>query len=597
MIFDVIMVASSSFFSGLFPYSDTKLTYSIALTVLGVLIMSVLTFLLGRICDHIELESLAHSIGVRVIYALMLIAVFIGGIFYRLYILGQTTAEPTGKLSLFANAQVGAKAAGTEYDLLSIVYTDILRFIMYFTGNKITTAYGLQIAFFMIFVILGTITCKVLLGKAGSVIFASYVSFMPIFTENLQKAVIGTDELFLTMLGVELFVIGIYLRNASDGKYTSRWYVIWYVFVGVIVGFMTYLDAGTFITVLPLLLSVMFMAGDKGYKGVFSFLFVSLSGVITFFAMIAQEAGFAHMGAVLGNWSDYYFRNLNTFSMFWTYTNYKLLYLITFIVMSGVLVGYFRNKNFGRISPWLLATILVFVATPFFGATRMNDQNVVTVFFAFVLACVVSLITLTRQEEIFDEDIEDEEDSTVDEELRAFIGDEDAEYVPLKKNALQSPRYVPEGMVLPTGSEDEMDVDTSKMKMPKFEGKIGLDRKSSEHKITVKPENKTEPGQIITVKPEIRTESEHKDVVKSETKPEPGQKIELDKKPAGKKDETPLESEHISAQNAKSRLEHEHKERKVVFRKRTEYKTAHVEKENKKDDFDLPFKNGDDFDL
>ncbi len=572
MIFDVIMVASSSFFSGLFPYSDTKLTYSIALTVLGVLIMSVLTFLLGRICDHIELESLAHSIGVRVIYALMLIAVFIGGIFYRLYILGQTTAEPTGKLSLFENAQVGAKAAGTEYDLLSIVYTDILRFIMYFTGNKITTAYGLQIAFFMIFVILGTITCKVLLGKAGSVIFASYVSFMPIFTENLQKAVIGTDELFLTMLGVELFVIGIYLRNASDGKYTSRWYVIWYVFVGVIVGFMTYLDAGTFITVLPLLLSVMFMAGDKGYKGVFSFLFVSLSGVITFFAMIAQEAGFAHIGAVLGNWSDYYFRNLNTFSMFWTYTNYKLLYLITFIVMSGVLVGYFRNKNFGRISPWLLATILVFVATPFFGATRMNDQNVVTVFFAFVLACVVSLITLTRQEEIFDEDIEDDDDdNSVDEELRAFIGDEDAEYVPLKKNALQSPRYVPEGMVLPTGSEDEMDVDTSKMKMPKFEGKIGLDRKSSEHKINVKPENKTEPGQIITVKP--------------------------DNKPAGKKDETPLESEHISAQNAKSRLEREHKERKVVFRKRTEYKTAHVEKENKKDDFDLPFKNGDDFDL
>ena len=428
MIFDVIMVASSSFFSGLFPYADTKLAYSIALTVLGILIMSVLTFLLGRICDHIELESLAHSIGVRVIYALMLIAVFIGGIFYRLYILGRTTASPAGKLSLFENAQVGATAAGTEYDLLSIVYTDILRFIMYFTGNKITTAYGLQIAFFTIFVILGTITCKVLLGKAGSVIFASYVSFMPVFTENLQKAVIGTDELFLAMLGVELLVIGIYLRNASDGKYTSKWYVIWYIFVGIIVGFMTYLDAGTFITVLPLLLSVMFMAGDKGYKGVFSFLFVALSGVITFFAMIAQEAGFARMGAVLGNWSDYYFRNLNTVSMFWTYTNYKLLYLITFIVMSGVLVGYFRNKNFGRISPWLLATILVFIATPFFGATRMNDQNVVTVFFAYVLACVVSLITLTRQEAVFEEEIDDEndEDTTVDEELRAFAIDEDA---------------------------------------------------------------------------------------------------------------------------------------------------------------------------
>ena len=38
-------------------------------------------------------------------------------------------------------------------------------------------------------------------------------------------------------------------------------------------------------------------------------------------------------------------------------------------------------------------------------------------------------------------------------------------------------RYVPEGMVLPAGSEDEMDVSASKMKMPKFDGKISLERK------------------------------------------------------------------------------------------------------------------------
>ena len=31
-------------------------------------------------------------------------------------------------------------------------------------------------------------------------------------------------------------------------------------------------------------------------------------------------------------------------------------------------------------------------------------------------------------------------------------------------------------MVLPTGSEDEMDTDKAKMRMPKFEGKLSLDR-------------------------------------------------------------------------------------------------------------------------
>ena len=575
MIFDVIMVASSSFFSGLFPSNDMKLTYSVILTVLGVLIMSVLTFLLGRICDHIELEDLAHTVGVRVVYALMLIAIFAGGIFYRVFLLGRTTYAPSGKLSLFENAKVGAASASAEYDLLSLVYTDILKFIMYFTGNKILAAFVLQILLFMIFVALGTLTCKVVLGKAASVVFAAYVSFMPVFTEGLIKAVVGTDELFLVMLGIELLLIGIYLRDASDGNYTSKWFIIWYVIVGMVVGFMTYLDAGTIIAVLPLLLSVMFMAGDKEHVGAFSLIFVILAGVITFFGMIAQEAGFMKMGTVLHNWSGYYFRNLNTFSMFWTYTNYKLVYVITFIAMSGVLVGYFRNKNFGRISPWLLSTIMVFVATPFFGATRMNDQNVVTVFFAFVLACVASLITLTRQEEVFKElseeklSDEDEKEGKEPEENESIrikevvkpLGEEDAEYVPLEK-----PRFVPAGMVLPTGAEDEMDIDKSKMRMPKFEGKIGLDRK--------KPE---EPKAEET-------------------------KVEEPKEEESKAEDTKTEEPKIEESKVEDRAkEPEKSERKVVFRKRTEYKTAHVEapakSENKKDDFDIPFNSGDDFDI
>ncbi len=568
IIFDVVMVASSSFFSGLFPSDNMTLSYSCILTALGILVMSVLTFLLGRICDHIEIGEHADTIGVRVTYVLMLIAIFIGGIFYRLDTLGHTTMSPSGKLSLFENAQVGSTLLNSEYDMLSVVYSSNLRCILYFTGNNIAVAYFFQIALFMIFVLLGAATCRLLLGKAASVVFAVYVSYMPIFTESLLKARLCTDDLFLTMFGIELLVIAIYLKNASECKYRSKWNIIWFLFVGIIVGFMTYVDAGTIITVLPLLLAAMFMAGDEKHTGVVSFIFVLLGGLLTFFAMIAQEAGIMQMGAVLRNWSGYYFHNLNTFSMFWTYTNYKMVYLITFIAMSGVLVGHFRNRNFGRVSPWLLSTILAFLATPFFGATRMNDQIVMTVFFAFVLACVVSLITLTRAEEVFvpknfaeeKSDLQKRAESMVvgttviepdskveDTEKDSYYFDDDSPEDDYKEKPIsepvlvaafaaneseqesnevkeeeqnQAPRYVPEGMVLPTGSEEEMDIDKSKMRMPKLEGTIGLNRKNNEPKKT---------------------------------------------------------------------------ERQVVFRKRTEYKTAHVERE--KDDFDLPLKSGDDFDI
>ena len=132
ILFDVVMVASSSFFSGLFPSGDMTLIYSCIFTALGVLIMSVLTFLCGRICDHIELQELSESIGVKVIYTLMLIAIFIGGIFFSIYVLSRSTAAPTGKISLFENAQVGSVLASGEYDLLSLVYSSVLKVVLFF---------------------------------------------------------------------------------------------------------------------------------------------------------------------------------------------------------------------------------------------------------------------------------------------------------------------------------------------------------------------------------------------------------------------------------------------------------------------------------
>ncbi len=478
ILFDVVMVASSSFFSGLFPLGEMTLTYSLILTVLGVLIMSIITFLAGRICDHIDLRELSETMGVKIIYVLMLIAIFVGGIFYRLDVVSRSLAFPGGKLSLFENAQIGSNLASNEYDLLSIVYSSLLRSVLFFTGNNIAVSFFFQIALFMIFVLLGTITARLLLGKAAAIIFAAYTSFMPIFVEDLGNLIIGTNELFLVLLGIELLVISIYLKNLSDGKYTSGWFIVWYVFVGMVVGFMTYLDAGTIVAVLPLLLSALFMAGDYEHTGAKSFLFVVLAGLLTFAAMIAQEAGFSMFVPVIKNWAQYYFHNVMTFSMFWTYTNYKIIYVITFIVMSGVLVGFFRNKNFGRVSPWLLSTILVFMVTPFFGATRMNDQLVVTVFFAFVIACVVSLIALTRKEEVYKTVSEDEKSQLQKEAESMATGTIVVEPETETKAGIEDtkahPRFVPEGMVLPTGAENEMDIEKTNMKMPEFKGKIAL---------------------------------------------------------------------------------------------------------------------------
>jgi hypothetical protein len=554
IIFDVVMAASSGFFSGLFPSKNIYI-YTAAVTAIGIAIASVLTLLCGKVCDYLETGAMAEFTGIKVLFWLLLISVILGGVMNRCDIIFNSAMEPGGKLSLYENAMVGVFNHANEYDLLSILYSDILNVILIFTGNKIVAALYFQIVLFTIFVICGALSCKLLLGNTAALVFAAFVSYMPVFTDMTAKMTLGTDELFYALFGIELLMISIFLRKASDGKYTSGACAIWYMVLGCAIGFMTYLDAGTIIVVLPLLLAGLFLQEDQGFEGASRLMFVILGGLVMFLVMIIQEEGLDRMDAVLVKWSAYYFHNLNTFSMFWTYTNYKFLYLIILMGMSGVFIGYFRNRRFENVSPLLLSTMIVFFGTPFFGATRMNDQIVVTIFFGFVLACLASLITTNgfdieneedaeyahatavtgirevvnptenleaapeegtledgaseeyeSQEEYYDDEDEElpekelveepseEEADTAPEEISELQEEPKAQEEPQEapkaqkepkeepkeepKAREEKPRYVPEGMVLPMGSEDEMDVEKSNIRMPEFRGKIGLARKN-----------------------------------------------------------------------------------------------------------------------
>jgi hypothetical protein len=148
------------------------------------------------------------------------------------------------------------------------------------------------------------------------------------------------------------------------------------------------------------------------------------------------------------------------------------------------------------------------------GATRMNTQTFVTVYYAFILACVASLIALPADEEDaeykaepevevspeaeqgdaevtepdyeFEDEPEEEEpkkEEPVKEEVKKEepVKEESEKEEPVKEEPkkeevpdAEEPKghFVPEGMVLP---EDDEDVDlTPRMKIPEFTGTISL---------------------------------------------------------------------------------------------------------------------------
>ncbi len=509
IIFDVVMVASSSFFLGLFP-SDKKVMYTTVLTILGILLMSVLMIFFGKLYDSIEKGIESHTVLSNVIYGLLLGIITISAFIYRMRVLSTGVIETTGKLSLYENAMIGGNNITIENDLLSIIYTTLLRGILFFTGNDIHVALFFEIVSFCIFIVFASLSAKLLLGNLASVVFAAYVAFMPIFVDRFRIPTLGTDNLFYAMFSIELLMVALLIRGTYCGKYNSKAWIIWYLIVGVCVGFMGYADAGTFITVAPLLLAILFLVGREFKQELFTLLFVLLGTFISFVGMIIQEQGLMMADVTFVHWVTYYFKNLNTFSLFMIYTDYKIIYLITVIIMSGIIIGFWKNRRIDRVTPWLLSMLIIYVTVPFMGATKMNSQIMVTIFYGFMLACVASLITISPEDDGMvcgdeSDDIEEASDTDSDETqevpeekneavkeivkpetedvVKDMVGSKEANKEDIKEDIKEDNkeeiRYVPEGMVLPQETEADLEERTEapRMKMPKFEGTISIDRK------------------------------------------------------------------------------------------------------------------------
>ena len=590
LIFEFVMVASSGFFLGLFP-EENKLIYSIIFAVLSILLMSVVVIFAGRCSDSLGASKWPTKLPFVIVYQIVLALILTGAVWYRFELLAHTSQEITGKLSLYENAMVGGTPVA-EYDLLSIIYSSILRVILLFTGNIITVPFFFQIACFLLFMICSFYTVKKLLGYGGALVFTAYVAFMPVFTPAFTGPELSTDPLFMAMFGIEMLFVALFLEGTFKKKYKSGAWVIWYILVGVVVGFMSYMDAGTIIMIVPFLIAALFIYGTEVKEEAFRLLIVIAAAVFTFIAMIVQEQGFIMFYSRFANWTSYYFHNLNTFDMFWAYTDYKIIYLVTLVIMSGVIVGFWKNRTVEKISPWLWSIIFIFVSVPFMGATRMNTQTFVTVYYAFILACVVSLIALPADEEEA-EYVEESVEEKTEEDLKALAeGAEEDSAKELEEEIQQTSPEAEQWVVEVLGPDYEFEdePETKPYAVPKAEApkaekqKADPEPKEEEHKGHFVPEGMVLPedDEDVDLTPRMKIPEFTGTISLAETARQVNEKLKVQEKKAEEK-KTEIKKEEIKKTEEKKTEERKNKAVAAVKPKR--------------DDFDIDLKPGDDFDL
>ncbi len=596
VIFDVLMVAGSGYTSGLFPEINTVL-YTLTFTVLGIAIMNTLTYFLGNLSDSLELYKASENKACNVIYTVMMIAIVIGAYITRFLCLANSSAEISGQLSLYENAVIGGSNKVPDNGLLSVTFSKILSGILLFTGNRISMAYIFSAVLSCVFIILTAIAVKLLLGKVASIVYAAFVSFMPAFLDSFLKLELTTDPLFLCLFGIELLFIAVYLRRASDNNFGSKAWIPWYILVGAVIGFMGYVDAGTFLVVLPLLISALIVKNSTVVKELTRLLFVIVGAVLAFFGMILQEGGIAGFGKVFDNWHKYFFHNVNTFDAFWTYTDYKLIYLITVIAMSGVIVGFWKNRKEDKVSPFLLSMLILFAATPLLGATRMNSKLMITIFYGIILACVAALIVTESSE-----DEEEPESEGVD----AHMGTSKVVTPEAEDNREidRKPEREYEEPAAEEPEEEEEDPE-SELTLREMREKILAERAAqdeaeepAEEPAPEAEDDKTdlEPAQ----QPEPAAEPEEPESAAEPEQPAPAPKAEEPRfVPEGMvlPEETEADADEVKRERPKKKVPQF--EGKISLNRKNDHKDDNNDASNItfKDDFDISFEDGDDFDI
>lgn len=506
-IFTIFLIAYAAYGLDLLP-ADQKIAYTAVFTVLSIAVVGVLALLICKLHDYFFKASDKDDKLRNILFVIISVVIMILALVYRIFIVYGSSATLNGNLYLYESAQIGNDVQISKADLLSFVYSNILRFILGFTGNSDIVVPMFQVSMQMLMLVAMFFAVLLTMGRVAAIAETAYFAFVPVFVNDFYD--IYAKNLFYLLFALELLIFAIYIKGESDGLFSHPASFALFAFAGISGGFMFYIDAGTIMAVV-FLIAALFVADKKIVQVLLHLLTLVICGAVTFALMLLQQGGISGFASSFSSWHTQFFKSLSTLALFTFYYDYKYMYLVTMILMGIAVFTYFRGGRIERVSPWLLLTVLMAVIIPFLGSTRLNSQLIVTLFYGVAISAGISCITLIKKtatvENIDDEDIVSEESCSEGEEMiikpveipaeervvkpveiktsaskekiteaekevKSDTTEEIKKDIPSEDNKEkkgEKVRYVPEGMVVPMGQEDEEDfVAPTKMKMPEF---------------------------------------------------------------------------------------------------------------------------------
>ena len=442
--FNVLLIAVFGLYSGLFPTSDTTETmlFTGLFTALVTGTCLVVSFLIDRLSVYFMQGKKLNS---NLIYLILFVLVLIGGIVLRSIILYNEGVYIKTGVMLFETASVTKGGIITADSIWKLFYLVIMRTVLYFTGDIVIAAIVYQIAIRMIFFILIGVAVRIMTGRVASLIVLSLLMFLPPF---ITVHILDAASFFEIFVALELIFLAIYFKNMTRAKKSqSAVRFLLYFLLGIGLGALFYIDAGTILFWSPMLLLLFVF---KKIKEVLkSFTCIILGAVCGFMLTLIVWDGYDVIGPALYRWSSKYFADVLSIESFEVIGEssssvYAALYLILAIIMLCSSFAFLFHKKTTRLAPVMLPALLVCIVSPVMGETGVNTLRMMTLMCIIVigggLACMftsydTSDFELLFGNDDFDDASENEEDVVVfepldegaDDSLKAEGGEEKSE--------------------------------------------------------------------------------------------------------------------------------------------------------------------------
>ena len=416
--FNVLLIAVFGLYSGLFPTSDTTETmlFTGLFTALVTGTCLVVSFLIDRLSVYFMQGKKINS---NLIYLILFVLVLIGGIVLRSVILYNDGVYIKTGMMLFETASVTKGGIITADSIWKLFYLVIMRTVLYFTGDIVIAAVVYQIVVRMIFFILIGVAVRIMTGRVASIIVLSLLMFLPPF---ITVHILDAASFFEIFVALELIFLAIYFKNMTRAKKSqSAVRFLLYFLLGIGLGALFYMDAGTILFWSPMLLLLFVF---KKIKEVLkSFACIIPGAVCGFMLTLIVWDGYDVIGPALYRWSSKYFADVLSIESFEVIGEssssvYAVLYLILAIIMLCSSFAFLFHKKTTRLAPVMLPALLVCIVSPVMGETGVNTLRMMTLMCIIVigggLACMFTSYDTSDFELLFGND--DFDDASENEE-------------------------------------------------------------------------------------------------------------------------------------------------------------------------------------